>query len=176
MVNLLSHQIATDEMIFLGNSLPIREWDLCSSFLTPHVNIKANRGANGIDGIISSFFGAMHSTRNNWCLVGDLSTLYDLNALWIKETQNLLPFRIVVINNRGGRIFSQMFSKDKFENHHQLHFKSWAELFGVEYLLFQSGLDVSQAQTDSTIIELQPDNEQSQKFWLAYKKLFEDKQ
>ena len=63
MVNLLSHQIATDEMIFLGNSLPIREWDLCSTFLTPHANIKANRGANGIDGIISSFFGAMHSTK-----------------------------------------------------------------------------------------------------------------
>ena len=45
----------------------------------------------------------------------------------------------------------------------------------VEYFLFQSGLDVSQAQTDSTIIELQPDNEQSQSFWLAYKKFFEDK-
>lgn len=172
MVNLLSHQIAPNEMVFLGNSLPIREWDLCSSFVIPHENVKANRGMNGIDGLVSSFLGSMNSERRNWCLLGDLSALYDLSALWLKGREELKPFNIVVINNKGGRIFSRIFGRAIFENHHDLHFQHWAELFGLEYHLFQTGLDVSRVQTTSAIIELQPDNKQSEEFWKAYSQIF----
>ena len=175
MVNLLSHQIASDEMVFLGNSLPIREWDLCASFRVPHENIKTNRGVNGIDGLVSSFLGSMNSTKRNWCLLGDLSALYDLSGLWLKGREELKPFNIVVVNNGGGKIFSQIFGRTIFENCHQIQFKSWAELFGLEYHLFQTGLDVSQVKTRSAIIELQPDNEQSREFWVAYSGLFEEK-
>ena len=172
MINLLSHQIASNEMVFLGNSLPIREWDLCASFVIPHENIKTNRGMNGIDGLVSTFLGSLNSERRNWCLLGDLSTLYDLSALWLKGREELYPFNIVVINNKGGRIFSRIFNRATLENRHQIHFRSWAELFGLEYHLFQTGLDVSQVKTHSAIIELQPDNEQSEKFWAAYDRLF----
>ena len=174
LVNLLSHQIAHNEMVFLGNSLPIREWDLCSSFAIPHENVKTNRGVNGIDGLVSSFLGSMDSERRNWCLLGDLSALYDLNALWLTGREELRPFNIVVINNRGGKIFSRIFNSAVFENRHEMHFKNWAELFVLEYHLFQTGLDVSRVKTNSAIIELQPDNEQSEKFWMAYSRLFKE--
>ena len=172
MVYSLSHQIASDEMVFLGNSLPIREWDLCASYSIPHKNIKANRGVNGIDGLVSSFLGAMNSRKKNWCLIGDLSAFYDLNALWFQDQHH--PFCVVVINNKGGRIFSRMFRRVSLENRHSFHFKNWAQLFGLEYHLFSTKLDVSQVKTRCAIIELQPDNQQSEEFWTCYNQLFED--
>ena len=87
-------KIPTNSLLFLGNSLPIREWDQVASYGEPHKNLKyiANRGANGIDGLISTFLGACELDRTNFCLVGDLSALYDLSALWIFNQLNKTCF------------------------------------------------------------------------------------
>ncbi len=181
----LSQQIPSEDIVFLGNSLPIREWDLSASRKVPHTHIKANRGVNGIDGTISSFLGSMDAHKRNWCLLGDLSALYDLNALWIYGRMETPPFCIVVINNGGGKIFSQVFNNPSFENRHDIHFKNWAQLFGLEYHLFQScsskvdkdkvsRVDISKVKTTGAIIELQPDNKDSEGFWRAYNSLFQN--
>jgi 2-succinyl-5-enolpyruvyl-6-hydroxy-3-cyclohexene-1-carboxylate synthase len=65
----------------------------------------ANRGANGIDGLISSGIGAAIATgRPAWIVTGDLGLFHDMNALAaLRDTH--APVRIVVINNDGGAIF-----------------------------------------------------------------------
>ncbi len=97
--------------VYLGNSLPIREWDSCSSHDAMPIRVAGNRGANGIDGQISTFLGWAHPETENWCLVGDLTAMYDLSSLWVTSQLEARKFRIVVINNGGGQIFSRMFKK-----------------------------------------------------------------
>lgn len=109
-------------IIYLASSMPIRDVD---SFATPRSDIVvlANRGVNGIDGLISSAIGAALSGRRTTLLVGDLAALHDAAAL--AELVSLrIPLRIVVINNNGGGIFSflaqsysDIIDDQTFENH-----------------------------------------------------------
>ena len=63
MVRALSQQIPAGARIYLGNSLPIREWDLVATREPKDFTIEANRGANGIDGQLSTFFGQCERGR-----------------------------------------------------------------------------------------------------------------
>ena len=69
--------------LVLGNSLPIREaGDVCPA-ANRGLCVFANRGANGIDGIVSTAVGvALASRAPTLALVGDISFLHDLGALW----------------------------------------------------------------------------------------------
>ena len=53
----LSRQIPSDALVYLGNSLPIREWNLAATQQIPHPRTFASRGANGIDGQIATWLG-----------------------------------------------------------------------------------------------------------------------
>ncbi len=166
MVRRLSELIPSTALVFLGNSLPIREWDLAASYEVAHPEIFANRGANGIDGLISTFLGvATTAKKESWLILGDLSALYDLNALAIASPDEKL--RIVVINNYGGQIFSRLFRSDKFLNSHRFAFSHWAEMFGFEYLrcanVFAERVFSNLGQR--TIIELLSDETESAEFW-----------
>jgi 2-succinyl-5-enolpyruvyl-6-hydroxy-3-cyclohexene-1-carboxylate synthase len=161
----LSRVIPPDDLIFVGNSLPIREWDFAADYAHPHENVFANRGANGIDGVISTFIGMSKTQCENWLVIGDLSALYDLNALSFAEPGKRL--RIVVVNNNGGQIFTRMFNDSHFVNPHTLNFQKWAEMFGFEYVTsdLSEPLDLK---SERVVIELKPDNSQSEKFWVSY--------
>ena len=91
------------QVLFASNSLPIRHLDsYCAS--TPL--IFSNRGASGIDGIIHTAIGvALGSGSRCTLLVGDLAALHDLNALATLRATNA-QLVIVVLNNRGGGIFT----------------------------------------------------------------------
>ena len=86
--------------------MPIRDQEAFLPGGDADVHFLANRGANGIDGLISSGIGAAASTgRPTVIVTGDLGFLHDLGALAaIGEAPG--PVRIVVINNEGGGIFS----------------------------------------------------------------------
>lgn len=159
--------------IYLGNSLPIRNWDSCSSHDVLPLRVAANRGANGIDGQISTFLGWAHPTAANWCLVGDLTTLYDLSSLWITSQQAAEKLRIVVINNSGGQIFSQMFKKEIFLNRHNISFDSWAKMWNWSYQKWHNIPD-SVDLDDHQIIELCPDGEQTENFWKEYGQIWQE--
>ncbi|TDM04637.1 2-succinyl-5-enolpyruvyl-6-hydroxy-3-cyclohexene-1-carboxylic-acid synthase [Macrococcus carouselicus] len=100
----LLEQIPEDEVIFFGNSMPIRDGD---TFMV-HSGALAycNRGANGIDGVVSTALGmAAHKTVN--LFIGDISMFHDMNGLIMHKLERF-NIRFIVLNNDGGGIFSYL--------------------------------------------------------------------
>lgn len=95
-------------LLAVGNSLPIRELDTFVRAGTADVLVLSQRGANGIDGLVSGAAGAaLASGRPTALLVGDLGFLHDLSGLWAARRVDR-PLVLVVLDNDGGRIFEQL--------------------------------------------------------------------
>ena len=95
-----------DSIIYAGSSMPIRDLDTFAGPLRSDVDVLANRGASGIDGLLSAAAGAAAAEgKRVIALTGDVAALHDLNALELIARESL-PVAIVVINNDGGGIFS----------------------------------------------------------------------
>ena len=114
--------------LFLSNSMPVRDGEF---FLYPSkasvkdkqfpVSISVNRGASGIDGIVSTAIGCADSFNPTTLVCGDVTTLHDLNAFYgltpdysassnklqpNVSNLNRIPLTTVIVNNGGGAIFS----------------------------------------------------------------------
>ncbi len=147
--------------IYLGNSLPLRDWDLAASFDVLPLRVTGNRGANGIDGQISTFFGWCKEDHDNWGILGDLTALYDLSGPWVTQFMNETSWKLVIINNLGGQIFQKMFDRSIFLNQHNIDFEPWAKMWKLPYhRWFEVPRDFSNLE-QRCIIELKPDPEQS---------------
>lgn len=84
-----------------ASSMPIRDVEWFGGSVTAH----ANRGANGIDGVISTALGCALAGRTVFTLVGDIAFVHDSNAL-VALPDRCVDLRIVVIDNAGGGIFN----------------------------------------------------------------------
>ena len=162
-VRWLSAQMPEGARLFLGNSLPIREWDF-AALPSGHFAVSANRGVNGIDGLISTFLGFAEPQKSNWALLGDLSALYDLSGPWALRERPLAETNIVIINNGGGKIFQRIFNNPMFENRHQLHFEHWSKMWELNYLRLDQPISLDVAKTPR-VIEIIPDESSTEKFW-----------
>lgn len=92
----------------LGNSLPIRTVDAFCAGPLADLRVLSQRGASGIDGLISGAAGAASvATEPVALLVGDLSALHDIGGLALGAAA-AVPLAVVVVNNDGGRIFEQL--------------------------------------------------------------------
>jgi 2-succinyl-5-enolpyruvyl-6-hydroxy-3-cyclohexene-1-carboxylate synthase len=93
------------DLVYTSSSMPIRDQEAFLPASSTDVAFLSNRGANGIDGLISSGIGAARpSGRPTTIVVGDLGLLHDLGGLAaLREVST--PVRIVVIDNAGGGIF-----------------------------------------------------------------------
>jgi len=132
----ISRTLPRNSRVYLGNSLPIREWDAVATRENRGYEIGANRGANGIDGQLSTFFGWCKPDAHNVAIVGDLTAIYDLNAPWIVPQLDAKP-HVIIINNRGGRIFERVASLRRLDkkmilNEHAIRFSDWASMFDIE--------------------------------------------
>jgi len=133
LVRAASHHFPSNARVMLGNSLPLREWDLAASREAEDRIFFANRGVNGIDGLVSTTLGLAGPDRPTAALLGDLSALYDLAGLWPAAQLAGTDITIAVMNNGGGKIFDPMFGHHAFLNTHDLRLQGWAEMFGWHY-------------------------------------------
>jgi 2-succinyl-5-enolpyruvyl-6-hydroxy-3-cyclohexene-1-carboxylate synthase len=154
-------------VVYLGNSLPIREWDLAAVRTGGPGAVGVNRGANGIDGQLSTFLGMCTPGREHWAIVGDLTALHDLGAPWVLPRLATGPIRMVVVNNGGGQIFRRLFPYPELRNEHGLTFARWADMWGLAYQRWDAVPPVT-ALPDRVVIELAPDAAATDAFWRAY--------
>ncbi len=134
-VEILAECLPIESVLFVASSMPIRNVDRYLSRVDARV--LSNRGANGIDGLISSALGVAATGRRTFVLAGDLSLLHDVGSLATAVRLDL-PITIVVVNNDGGGIFSflpQVALPRHFERvfgtPHGLSFVPIADAFGL---------------------------------------------
>ncbi len=126
--------------LFVSSSMPIRALEAFGGTPATSVRVLANRGVNGIDGVVSSALGAAAATGTpTSVLVGDLAFLHDLNALSV-AARNRISLTVVLLNNGGGGIFSHLpiagltpHFEALIATAHGLTFQPIAQLFGARY-------------------------------------------
>jgi 2-succinyl-5-enolpyruvyl-6-hydroxy-3-cyclohexene-1-carboxylate synthase len=98
--------VPADTLVQVGNGMPVRDLDTFGAAGAARIDIAGNRGANGIDGVLSAALGAAAvASRPVVLVVGDLSFLHDLGGLQIAARHRLNAL-VVVIDNDGGGVFS----------------------------------------------------------------------
>ena len=178
MVRSFSCFAADGDCIYLGNSMPVRYWNSFAQTSIPTENVRANRGANGIDGQISGFLGVSARCSRSWALVGDLTAMYDSNALALLPQLDRGTRVLGVINNGGGGIFRTLPGADGqpetmrklLVQPHAHSFKAIAEQWGMRYLTIRTAEDFDQLdsleENSQTLVELIPDREQTEQIRL----------
>jgi 2-succinyl-5-enolpyruvyl-6-hydroxy-3-cyclohexene-1-carboxylate synthase len=147
--------LPADSLLFLGNSLPLRAVDAFARPSARGVVTLVQRGANGIDGLVSGVAGiATAGTRATTLLLGDVSFAHDVGGLMLARgvTQ---PLVIVVVDNAGGRIFDELpMGAAASASEEELRFwrtppgldlEAIARGYGVRYRAAESALELSQA-------------------------------
>ncbi len=170
------------ESIYLGNSLPIREWAMFAQREkeSPFELVRANRGANGIDGQLATWAGWTHGIDDAWIVIGDLTALYDLSAPTLLQDCEGQGRVIVIMNNGGGRIFDRLprvrnmdeAQKSIISNEHGISFESWAMMWGWEYQRVETLYELEiEPGNLPLVVELVPCENQTKGFWEAYEML-----
>jgi 2-succinyl-5-enolpyruvyl-6-hydroxy-3-cyclohexene-1-carboxylate synthase len=110
-VNMITQVIANikeESNLFLSNSLPIRYVDEFVFSSKKSFYVYGNRGASGIDGIVSTAAGVAYSTkRPTFLIIGDLALFHDMQGILLLQDPNV-KMSILVINNLGGGIFQRL--------------------------------------------------------------------
>jgi 2-succinyl-5-enolpyruvyl-6-hydroxy-3-cyclohexene-1-carboxylate synthase len=134
--------LSAETTLFVAASMPIRDIELYFPAGRELPRVLSNRGANGIDGTVSSAFGVAAASgpeRPVTLLIGDVALAHDIGGL-IAARRLGLELTIVLLNNDGGGIFHFLpvsGEGDAFEEHvatpHGLDFKQVASLYGFAY-------------------------------------------
>ncbi|MFT5646680.1 MAG: 2-succinyl-5-enolpyruvyl-6-hydroxy-3-cyclohexene-1-carboxylate synthase [Aureispira sp.] len=131
--------LAKNSQLQMSNSSTIRYAQLID--IDPSIEVYCNRGTSGIDGSTSTAIGAAVANKKQTVLItGDISFLYDSNALWNNYTPK--NFKIILINNGGGGIFRILPGHKEtavfntfFETSHCLTAEHLARMYGFEYTI-----------------------------------------
>lgn len=126
--------------LFASSSMPVRDLDTFFPGSERRLRFLANRGANGIDGVVSSALGASLGVEGPLVLVlGDLALYHDMNGLLAARLHHLNA-TLIVIHNDGGGIFSFLpqaahpkHFEQLFGTPHGLDFRLVAELYGATF-------------------------------------------
>jgi len=104
---LLSQHLPETTPVFAANSMPVRDVEWFWKNSNQGVQIHFSRGANGIDGTLSTALGIAHGNRPAVLLTGDLALLHDSNGFLLRPKLHG-SLTIVLINNQGGGIFEHL--------------------------------------------------------------------
>ncbi|WP_278404013.1 thiamine pyrophosphate-dependent enzyme, partial [Brochothrix thermosphacta] len=115
----LQQHLPNNATLYIGNSMPIRDIDTFFQQTERHIKLYANRGANGIDGNVSTALGMSVVKQPMYALIGDVTFFHDMNGLLMSRT-NQLNMTLIVINNNGGGIFSFLPQADSPRHYEQL--------------------------------------------------------
>lgn len=180
-VSTLIQKLTKDDALFVSNSMPIRDVD--NLLFDSEVEVYANRGANGIDGVISTALGmAVH--KKVTLLIGDLAFYHDMNGLLMAKL-NDIHINVVILNNDGGGIFSYLPQKTAAEQYFErlfgtptgLNFEYTAMLYDFSFKRLNNITDFSQvsfSNMNSYIYEILTNREDNlEQHQLLYQKLSE---
>jgi 2-succinyl-5-enolpyruvyl-6-hydroxy-3-cyclohexene-1-carboxylate synthase len=187
----LAEAIPDGQTVFAGNSMPVRDLDTFWPASNKLTFFEANRGASGIDGVISTAMGtAARGLSRVVLVIGDLSFYHDMNGLLAAQRFGLNA-TIVLINNDGGGIFSFLPQHEDAENFetlwgtpHGLDFSHVTGLYGVGFQRvttrdeYKAALKASFDADGVQIIEIKTDREENlllhQRIWDAVAEAVKD--
>lgn len=192
-LHVLPQALPEGTTLFIGNSMPVRDLDGFFFSRPKRLRFLANRGASGIDGVVSSALGVAATLDKPVVLVlGDLSFYHDMNGLLAAKRHGLRA-TIVLLNNDGGGIFSFLPQAKEAEAFEELFgtplgldFQHVASLYGLAYHKalsredFLASLKESLGTPGVSLLEV-PSNRQEnflthQRLYLAVEKALEDNQ
>ncbi len=165
----LGGALADGDLVCTASSMPIRDQEAFIGGGEADVLFLANRGANGIDGLISSGIGAAAATgRPAWIVTGDLGLFHDMNALATLRHATA-PIRLLVIDNGGGGIFeflpqASLIDREEFEallgTPVGLEAERIAALHGVDYVRLRA-LDLKELSAGPVLVEVNTDRSEN---------------
>lgn len=136
---LLSKRLPAGTPLFVANSMPVRDLEYVWRKGGLKTEVYFNRGANGIDGTLSTALGVTHKGRPGVLLTGDLSLLHDTNGFLLRPRYKG-SLTIVLVNNAGGGIFEHLpvagFNppfEEYFATPQQASFPDLARAYGVSH-------------------------------------------
>jgi len=166
--------VPKDSILFVANSMPIRDVDTFLLQMEKQVTLHANRGTSGIDGTMSSALGvAAVSKQRVTLIIGDLSFYHDMNGL-LAAKHYAIDITILLINNNGGGIFSflpQATDAKHFEalfgTPLHLDFQHAVSMYSGAYdkvktqQAFRAAIEKSKDQSGITVIEVETNREEN---------------
>lgn len=165
----LGASLPGDVTLVVASSMPVRDIEGFWPVRRDPPRVLSNRGANGIDGTLSTAFGVAATGRPTVLLVGDVAFLHDVGAL-LAASRHDLALTIVVLNNDGGGIFEFLpisGEGDAYVEHvatpHGRDLRHAAALYGCEHRRpatlgeFRAALQEAMAAARTTIVEVRTD-------------------
>jgi 2-succinyl-5-enolpyruvyl-6-hydroxy-3-cyclohexene-1-carboxylate synthase len=152
--------------LWVSSSMPIREIESFFPSTPAAIRFLSNRGANGIDGVVSSAVGAaMASDGPTVLLTGELALLHDLSGLVTRRRLDV-PLTIICVNNGGGGIFDFLPVADSAEpdsyeeliaTPHDIPLETVAELGGLDHVTASTPDEIRAAVRENVLIEVRTD-------------------
>jgi 2-succinyl-5-enolpyruvyl-6-hydroxy-3-cyclohexene-1-carboxylate synthase len=164
----LAYNVLADlaEIIWVSSSLPIRDIESCFPRTERPVRILSNRGANGIDGVVSSAAGASISANTPvHLIIGELALLHDIGGL-VTARRARAKLAILCVNNGGGGIFdflpvAEQAEREDYEEHIatpvEFDIAAAAALGGLDHYVVADVAGVREHLQPGTLVEFRID-------------------
>jgi 2-succinyl-5-enolpyruvyl-6-hydroxy-3-cyclohexene-1-carboxylate synthase len=169
----LGVRLPPNATLVVASSMPVRDVETFFPVRDDPPRVLSNRGANGIDGTVSTAFGVVAAHGPAVLLIGDVALAHDVGGL-LAASRLGLALTIVVLDNDGGGIFEFLpvsREGDDFERHvatpHGLDFAHAAALYGCDHVTadepegFRAALDEALAADRTTLLVVRTDRKEN---------------
>ena len=162
----LEPALPDDALLWLSYSMPVRDVEAFFPASPKPLRFLAGRGANGIDGVVSSAAGAaLGSGRPTLVITGDVALIHDVGGLLAARRAGI-DLTVVCVNNDGGGIFdflpvAEAAERETYERHiatpHGLDLATLARLAGLEHRLAATAEELQAAVGTPALVEVRTD-------------------